>query len=104
MCLQPSGSDEGQQVVHQVKHTLEVVLADNSALVTENGDLQHQIDRLLMELSEKEAIWCEKEEELHKKVGEDVDISLTLGREGGSEGAREGGRERGRERGSEDSS
>ena len=50
MCLQPSGSNEGQQVVRQ--ETLEVVLADNAALVAENEDLQRQVDQLLMELSE----------------------------------------------------
>ncbi|KAI0242293.1 hypothetical protein LSAT2_014128 [Lamellibrachia satsuma] len=54
----------------QLMLTLDEVRGDNTALVIENTGLQDQVHQLMMELSEKEALWCEREEEMNKKLNE----------------------------------
>lgn len=42
--------------------------SENSALALENSELQERVVRLTMDLSIKEASWCEQEEKLNLKV------------------------------------
>ena len=42
---------------------------DNSALQMENRDVKDRVNALCLELSVKEAKWCEKEEQYSLKVG-----------------------------------
>ena len=65
---QPGNSDNDDQLSQLLKQ-LEETRGDNSALVIENRGLQDQVHQLVMELSEKEALWCEREEQLNRKVG-----------------------------------
>ena len=70
-CLfqQPGNSTNDDDRLSRLLQQLEEIRGDNSALVIENRGLQDQVHQLMMELSEKEALWCEREEQLNKKVG-----------------------------------
>lgn len=54
--------------MYKLKTKIAELEGDKSALMLENSDLKEKVNSLHLELSVKEAKWCEKEEQYKMKV------------------------------------
>ncbi|CAH1797321.1 unnamed protein product [Owenia fusiformis] len=62
------GACNHEPIIKELNTRVGELEADKAAIMIENQDLKEKVDTLLMQLSVKEAQWCETEEQLNMKL------------------------------------